>query len=133
MKHFLELNYANAFNHKAFLILLVFALKFINIQSFQNFKAIHESNNSYYIIKNDSINYYSNNNLTLVKLFEGDQAIKTIGESEIISLAKYTFAQDIPNLLMVKDYVYSLKSRYCICNAKIENAYRTIYIKKNKE
>ena len=104
----LELNYANVFNHKAFMILLVFALQFITIQSIKKFKAIHESNNNYYIIKDDSINYYSNNNLTLVKLFEEDQAIKTIGESEIISFAKYTFDENIPNLLMVKNYIYSL-------------------------
>lgn len=120
MKQFFELNYANVFNHKAFMILLVFALKFINIQSFQNLKVMNESNNSYYIIKSDSINYYSNKNLTLVKLFEGDQVINTIGGSEIISFAKYTFAQNISNLVVVKNYIYFLQSRNYICHAKLE-------------
>lgn len=112
MKQFLELNYANVFNHKAFMILLVFALKFINIQSFLNFKAIHESNNNYYIIKKDSINYYSNKNLTLVKIFEGEQEIRTIGESEISALQ---------NIVLVKTFqIYLwLKIMFILCNQEI--------------
>ena len=48
------------FKYELFMILFIIVLRFKIINSFPNFKTIYISNNNYWIITQDSINYYSN-------------------------------------------------------------------------
>ena len=90
------------FNYEIFMILF---FQFKEIKSFSNFKTIHISENNYWIIKQDSINYYSNDQMSSVKTFDDDQMITTIEELDAVSLGVFKEVPGIANLLVVKDYV----------------------------
>ena len=113
--------YKTIFNNEIFMILLIFFLKFIRIQSFENFKTLYISYNNYLIIKQNSINYYSNNLLNEIKTFDESQMITTTEELDNVSFGVYKDEDNsmIANLLIVKDYIYAIQYGRYICDYQL--------------
>ena len=107
------------FNYEIFMILVILFLKLKVIKSFSNFKTIYISENNYCVIKQDSINYYSNDQMNSVKTFDDDQMLTTIEELDAVSLDVFKDTPALVNLLVVKDYVYAIASGIHICNGKL--------------
>ena len=112
-------------NFEKIIIFLIFMLNFKNINTIQNFKAIYNFNNEYYIIKAKSIDYYryEKGNNFLVKdseySFNTDQEIKTIEESEMISFGLFRDSGDVAKLIVVKHFVYAFLNNLCVCNTTL--------------
>jgi hypothetical protein len=113
--------YKTIFNNEIFMILLIFILKFIRIKSFENFKTKYLSYDNYLIIKQHSINYYSNNILNEIKTFNESQMITTTEELDNVSFGVYKDEDNsmIANLLLVKDYIYAIQYGSYICDCKL--------------
>ena len=113
--------YPAIFNNEIFMILLIFILKFIRIKSFENFKTIYLSNNNYLIIKQHSINYYSNNQLNEIKAFNESQMITTTEELDNVNFGIFKDEGDslIAHLLIVKDYIYAIQYGRCLCDYQL--------------
>ena len=105
-------------DYEIFMILYIFILQLVRIKSFQNFKAIYISNNNYWIIKQNSINYYSNNQLNVIKIFDDNQRITTIEELDIASFGTFKEESDsgIANLVIIKNYVYAIFNGQFLCD-----------------
>jgi hypothetical protein len=73
------------------------------------------------IIKQNSINYYSNNQLNQIKIFDDNQRITTIEELDIVSFGKFKEDSDsaIANLVIVKDYVYAILNGQYLCDYRL--------------
>ena len=106
------------FNYEIFMIFMLI-LKFKTIKSFPNFKTIHISNNNYWIITQDSINYYSNDQMKVSQNFQNDQKINSVEELDAASLGVFKEETGTANLLVVKDYVYAIMDGNHICNTRL--------------
>ena len=77
------------------------------------------SENNYWIIKQDSINYYSNDQMNSVKAFDDGKQLTTVEELDAVSLGVFKENTDKANLLVVKDYVYAIQNGNYICYTKL--------------
>ena len=77
------------------------------------------SENNYWIIKQDSINYYSNDQMNSVKTFDEGKQLTTVEELDAVSLGVFKENTDKANLLVVKDYVYAIQNGNYICYTKL--------------
>ena len=112
----LSLSYYTISNEKikTIRIFLIFSLNILNIQSLPNFKTIYLSNNYYYMITPDKINYYCYNDnggaTSITQQFNDEQKINTIEESKMVSFEAFRNNPSVANLLIVKYFVYAVTS-----------------------
>ena len=97
----------NIFNIIGFLIFTINIVKLDDgVQEIPNFKSIYFSNNYYYIINSNGINYYDGTTYITFHTFIGDKIITSEEESEMISFGVYKNNLNVPELLIVKKYLY---------------------------
>ena len=102
------------------IIILIFILDLVIIVAIPNFKSIRTSDYCYYIITNETINYYYENNTNILSyIFDDNQKIISEEESEMISFSIFKDNKDIANLLIVKNYVYAVHNGNKLCHSRL--------------
>ena len=119
----------NKYISKIYLFALLFLLNITKIESFQNFKAFSDpkDSNSYYIITSNNISYY-NNFIFETKINLPDSLIITTeSEFALISLDYFKNAENIPDLLIIKNYIYAVSAGNVICYSKFNELDSSVY------
>lgn len=100
------------------IIIFIFILRILKIQSLPNYKMIYLTDNDYYMITSDEIIYCDNNGNQFVK-WDLEDPITTNEELEI-SFDVFENEQSSITLLLVKSYIYVLQYFNKICHKEIE-------------
>ena len=91
------------------------------MQTISNFKIIYIYDSYYYIITIEKIYFFNNNNnlRLFVYKFESNLTITKEEETDMISYGRFKYNSDSQNLLIIKNYIYSLSNEIYNCKKMI--------------
>ena len=92
---------------KFVIIVLLYVVKLITLASIPNFKIIYLSDNDYYVINKNIIQFVDTNTQKMAFIYmflQTDMSLLSQEETEMISYGTFKNDLDMPNLLIIKDY-----------------------------
>ena len=127
----------DTFYYKANIIYIIFIIVSFCIKQVENgvdsyFKTLYLSENNYFIVTFEKIYYFNSasESLSIPYTFTTEQQLKTEDDSKMINFGKFKYNEDVQNLLVVKNYIYSFIDGTYQCNqaiSEIENYISEIY------
>jgi hypothetical protein len=104
-----------------FLLFLIGTKTQVQAQEVQIFRVIYYYEQFYYIITKEYIAFYdkARDNFNSLHFFDSNLIITTEEELEMISLGRFRYNSEPQNLLVIKNYIYSLSTDNFFCKKMI--------------